>query len=159
MKDVEALANSSSGAVVAGSISVKPRAKNIGQGYWRHKEKFYSLNSYGMPNGGIAYFKEKLPLMVAMAHGQDKPLVANVVGFSTEEFIQLIKLAEDDNADIVELNFGCPNVWEENGEQKLILSYHPDLMKETLSQIKTNNPSIKIAVKLSPLPQRPGSNR
>ena len=74
--DIEKLAKSASGAVVVGSISVKPRKANPGQGYWIHKERFYSLNSYGMPNGGLAYFKKNLPLMVKLAHTQNKPLIA-----------------------------------------------------------------------------------
>ena len=150
-EDLEVLINSSCGAVVVGSISVKPRVKNPGPGYWRHKEGFYSLNSYGMPNGGLPYFKVQLPKITELAHAQNKPVIANIVGFSKEEFLRLIKLAQDSGADMVELNLGCPNVWV-NGQQKRIVSYHPELVRELLDHIKTFNPSIKIAVKISPLP-------
>lgn len=152
LEDVQDLAKSECGAIVVGSISVHARKKNYGQGYWRHKEKFYSLNSYGMPNGGIAYFRDNLPRMADIAHSVNKPLIANVVGFSTEEFIELIKLAESSGADIVELNMSCPNVWDSKGKQKQILSYHPSLIEATLSKIKSKKPTIPIALKLSPLP-------
>ncbi len=151
LEDVEALAKSGSGAIVVGSILVKAREPNPGQGYWRHKEGFYSLNSYGLPNGGMPYFKENLPKMVEIAHAHDKPLIANVVGFTKEEFVELIKLAEESGADMVELNLGCPNVWHK-GKQKRIISYHASLVKEVLDFIAKNPPSIKIAVKISPLP-------
>jgi dihydroorotate dehydrogenase (fumarate) len=151
IEDVEALANSAASAIVVGSISVKPRKQNSGQGYWLHKERFFSLNSYGLPNGGMPYFKTRLPKMVKIAHAHSKPLIANIVGFSNEEFAELVIFAENSGADMVELNFGCPNVWD-HGKQKRIISYHPTLVHETLETIKKQKPAIKISVKISPLP-------
>lgn len=149
--DVERLAASKSGAIVVGSISVLPRKSNPGHNYWQHREKFYSLNSYGMPNGGLPYFAKHLPRMADMAHAQHKPLITNVVGFSAQEFVDLIVLAQTAGADMVELNFGCPNVWDD-GQQKRIISYHADLVKDTLDYISKHNPRIKLCVKISPLP-------
>lgn len=151
LEDVEELARSAAGAVVVGSISVKPRLANAGQGYWLHKEGLFSLNSFGMPNGGLPYFEKSLPKMVEVAHAANKPLIANVIGFSNEEFVALIKLAEKSGADMVELNFGCPNVWD-GGKQKRILSYHADLVKSTLEQVAKHRPKVKMCVKISPLP-------
>jgi dihydroorotate dehydrogenase len=151
VSDVKKLAQSSSGAVVVGSISAKPRKANPSQGYWSHKERFFSLNSYGLPNGGIAYFKDALPKMVDLTHRAGKPLIANVVGFSNEEFSDLIKLSGKAGVDMVELNFGCPNVWEK-GSQKQILSYHPGQVESTLRYIAAQRPQIPLCIKLSPLP-------
>ncbi|HKU18894.1 MAG TPA: hypothetical protein VJP80_06510 [Candidatus Saccharimonadales bacterium] len=151
LRDIELLANAQSGAVVVGSISVRPRARNPGRGYWLHKERLYALNSYGLPNGGMPYFKRVLPEMVRRVHAKSKPLIANVVGFSKEEFVPLIRLAEESGVDMAELNFGCPNVWD-NGTQKAILSYDPKLMQETLRYIRSAAPAIPLCVKLSPLP-------
>lgn len=151
VKDVEVLAQAQGGAIVVGSISIKPRQANSGHGYWRHKEGFYSLNSYGMPNGGLPYFKKQLPVMVELAHGRKKPLVANLIGFSEQEFVDLIQLSQISGADMAELNFGCPNVWDE-GKQKLILSYHAEQIAETLAYIKKSKPRIPICIKISPLP-------
>lgn len=151
LEDVETLAQSGCGGIVVGSISVKPRKSNPGQGYWLHKERFYSLNSYGMPNGGLPYFRRNLPKMVEVAHAHSKPLIANLVGFSKEEFVQLIQLAQDSGADMAELNFGCPNVWD-NGEQERIVSYHADLVKAILTAVSEQKPVIKLSVKISPLP-------
>lgn len=151
LADIKRLASSSAGAIVVGSISVKPRKKNPGQGYWRHKEGFYSLNSFGMPNGGLPYFEKHLPEMVKIAHAHNKPLIANVVGFSDAEFVALVQFAQTTGADMVELNLGCPNVWD-HGSQKKIISYHPELVRKTLRAIAKSKPTIKIAVKISPLP-------
>ncbi len=151
LEDVEQLVGSAAGAVVVGSISIKPRKSNSGQGYWFHKERFFSLNSFGMPNGGIPYFKNNLPKMVEIAHNSGKPLIANLIGFSNEEFGILIKLAEKSDVDMAELNFGCPNVWD-GDKQKRILSYHSYLVKSTLAYIRKQRPKIKICVKISPLP-------
>jgi dihydroorotate dehydrogenase len=151
LEDIERLAGSDAGALVVGSISIKPRKANSGQGYWQHREKFYSLNSFGMPNGGLPYFKKQLPDMVRIAHRHHKPLIANIVGFSKEEFLALIRLAEDAGADMVELNLGCPNVWE-GMTQKRIISYHAPLVTEVLTHIAKHEPSIPVCVKISPLP-------
>ncbi len=151
IEDMKLLIDSAAGAIVVGSISVKPRLANKGQRYWQHKGGMYALNSFGMPNRGMPYFEKALPKIVKMAHVKNKLVIANVVGFSKQEFVELIQLAERSGADIVELNFGCPNVWEK-GQQKQILSYNPDLVREYLEFIRNTKPKIKIAVKISPLP-------
>jgi dihydroorotate dehydrogenase (fumarate) len=151
LEDVEILARSSAGGIVVGSISVKPRSKNAGPGYWHHKERFFTLNSFGLPNGGMAYFKKHLPAMVSIAHQCNKPIVANVVGFSHDEFVRLVVFAEEAGVDLVELNFGCPNVWD-TGKQKKIISYHPDLVHDTLKAIERHHPKVGLSVKISPLP-------
>lgn len=151
LQDAEKLTRSASGAVLIGSISVKPRAKNPGPGYWLHKERFFSLNSFGLPNGGMPYFNKHLPHMIELAHSQGKPLIANVVGFAKEDYVQLVPFVEALGADMAELNFGCPNVWHD-GKQERIISYHASLVRETLEAIAAQKPTIKISVKISPLP-------
>jgi dihydroorotate dehydrogenase len=150
-EDLEILINARSGGVVVGSITTQPRTMNPGHGYWRHNEGFYSLNSYGMPNGGLGYYKNELPKIVKFAHTNDKPVIVNIAGFSDDEYMQLIELAQTSGADMVELNLGCPNVWK-NGQQKSIMSYHPTLVKNLLGHIGKSKPHIKLAAKISPLP-------
>jgi len=139
------------GAVVVGSISVKPRPKNPGQGYWLHKERFFSLNSFGLPNGGLPYYATRLPEMVRLAHDAGVPLIANVVGFTPEDFATLTAFAQTAGADLVELNLGCPNVWED-GRQKRIISYHASLVTEVLQAVSRTSLKIPVIAKISPLP-------
>lgn len=151
LEDIEILAKSACGGIVVGSISIDTREPNSKGGYWTHKEGFFSLNSFGMPNGGMPYFKNSLPKMVNISHTAGKPLIANLIGFSNEEFGTLVQFAENAGADLVELNFGCPNVWHK-GQQERIISYHATLVLSTLRYIAKQGPKIKIAVKISPLP-------
>lgn len=151
VEEITRLTDSCSGGVVVGSISLKPRTINPGHNYWKHKENFYALNSYGMPNGGVSYFQKQLPLLVDAAHAAGKPLIANVIGFSNAEFVELLKFVDQAGADIVELNLGCPNVWDKH-KQKQIISYHPKLVKELLDQLATVSHRAVLAVKISPLP-------
>ncbi len=150
-EDILELADSPIGAIVVGSITVKSRQQNVGKVYWRHHNGLFTLNSYGLPNGGMPYYEYQLPKMVDLAHEHGKLLIANVIGFSEDEFCQLIKLAQDSGADMAELNFGCPNVWE-GSEQKRIISYHASLVRSMLAAIRAAKPSIKLSVKISPLP-------
>lgn len=151
LDDVKELAASACGAVVVGSISVEPRKPNVGQGYWIHEKGYYSLNSYGLPNGGMPYFEKHLPAMVEIVHSKNKPLIANVVGFSAVEFAHLVQFVQKAGVDMVELNLGCPNVWHK-GKQKQIISYNASLVKSVLEAIKKSQPRVKICVKISPLP-------
>lgn len=151
LEDIERLTNSSAHALVVGSISVKPRQLNTLHGYWRHREKFLALNSFGMPNGGLPYFEQYLPEMARLSHDHKKPLIANVVGFSDEDFIRLIRLAQVAGCDMAELNLGCPNVWD-GGIQKQIISYHPRLIKNLLDAIVKHQFTIPLSLKISPLP-------
>lgn len=151
MEDVQVLTHSSSGAVIVGSITEKPRTRNAYDHYWRHKERFFSLSSYGMPNGGIPYFQKQLPKMVSLAHRYGKPLITNVAGFSPTEFVHLVGLSEEAGADMVELNLGCPHSWNDTKEERII-SYHASLVESVLDAIKRQHPKITICTKLSPLP-------
>ena len=150
-EQVAALSASRCGAVVAGSITIEPRRPNPGQGYWEHRERLYSLNSFGMPNGGLPYFTKYLPRMVEMAHARSKLLIANVAGFSNDEWATLVRLAKTAGADMVELNFGCPNVWED-GKQERIVSYYADTVHDILAYLRRHAPRMPLIVKISPLP-------
>ncbi len=151
LEDMEMLAESAAGGLVAGSISIEPRGANPGPGYWLHKERFFSLNSYGMPNGGFPYFRTNLPKIVETAHAAGKPLVANLIGFGIDEWPELVSFAEDSGVDVAELNFGCPNVWEENHQERIV-SYHASLVRAVLERVVAKPRSIKVAAKISPLP-------
>lgn len=151
IEDIEAIAASAAGGVVVGSISVRARCPNPGQGYWLHREGFFSLNSYGLPNGGLSYYRERLPRMAELVHGYGKPLIANLVAFGNADYEPLIVLADAAGADLIELNLGCPNVWE-GGSQKRIVSYHADMVREVLADVRKCRRRAKVIVKISPLP-------
>ncbi|HEY8548048.1 MAG TPA: hypothetical protein VIL36_23480 [Acidimicrobiales bacterium] len=119
--DVARLARSAVAAVVVGSITVEPRTGNAGDVYWSGPG--WSLNSLGLPNRGADDLRRHLPGMVEATRAAGKPLIVSVAGFSVDEYARLADAAA--GADLVELNLGCPNVWD-GGEQKRIACFDPD---------------------------------
>lgn len=144
---VKELARSATAVVMVGSITVEPRTGNEGEVYW--VDEAFSLNSLGLPNLGKPYYQQHLPEMVAIAHGAGKPLFVNVAGFTPSEYTILTELAFQGGADLVELNLGCPNVWE-GGQQKRIACFDPQLVGEILYSVEEEvGLEAKVAVKLS----------
>ncbi len=65
------------------------------------------LNSIGLQNvGARAFAKEKLPGLARLG----VPIVANVFGFSIEDYVEVLRVLEDaDGLSAYELNVSCPN--------------------------------------------------
>src|ERR1041385_3894500 len=68
------------------------------------------LNAIGLQNiGARSFIEEKLPLL----RRYDTRLIANVFGYSDEEYIEAITILNDgDGIAAYELNISCPNVKE-----------------------------------------------
>ena len=68
------------------------------------------LNAIGLQNvGARAFVQEKLPLL----REYDTRVIANVFGYSDEDYIEAIKILNDGQGiDAYELNISCPNVKE-----------------------------------------------
>jgi len=134
------------GAITIGSITVLPRDGNaeprwyVGDGY--------ALNSFGMPNGGLEFYRTHLPEMIQIAHGADKKLSLSIAGFTTDEYIQLATMAHAARVDLIELNLGCPNI-SVDGVQKPIVSFDREKMAEIIDAV-AGVTDIPLMVKLSP---------
>lgn len=145
-EDVAALCKTKIGVVLVGSITAEPRQGNpeprwfVGEGY--------ALNSFGMPNGGIEYYKTELPKMVKTVHKAGKKFALSVAGFSTNEYTLLALLADMAGVDFLELNFGCPNV-SINGDQKPIVSFDVESIAEILTAVEAVT-QLPLLIKLSP---------
>lgn len=144
--DVARIARSPVAAVTLGSITSEPRDGNAGEVYASRGS--YAVNALGMPNRGAAFYRDALPGLAASAHDAGKPLIVSVAGFSPDEYGALAVLAADGGADLVELNLGCPNVWD-GGEQKRIASFDPELVARSLEAAA--GAGAPVGVKLSPL--------
>lgn len=135
-------------AIVVGSITVEPRTGNSGNAYF-YCEPF-SLNSLGMPNPGVEYWRQNLPEAVRRCHDVNKALIINVAGFNVEDYLLLTEMAVEGGADIVEWNFGCPNIID-GGIQKDIFSFDFELMNEVAEKAEAKVGSdVRVAVKVSP---------
>ena len=155
IEEVKSLAKSCISIIVAGSFTIEEREGNQGENFWvggikENSEDIFSLNSRDLPNQGKEYCEQVIPEMVMIAHAVGKLLCISVAGFSPQEYAILAKKAFELGADIVELNLSCPNVWE-NGKQKRIACFDPDLVREILRTVQEAvGPSAKVFVKLSP---------
>ncbi len=67
------------------------------------------LNAVGLQNPGVeAVIREELPKLAKVYH---KPLLANVSGFSVDEYVACAeKLDKQPQVSAIELNISCPNV-------------------------------------------------
>ena len=67
------------------------------------------LNAIGLQNPGMEVFRNRdIPFMKKY----DTVAVVNVVGKSTEEYIQAVEALGDTDVDMLEINISCPNVKE-----------------------------------------------
>ncbi len=60
-----------------------------------------------------------LDLLYLKKNYPDHPIVASVMGFSTEDWQYVAKAAEDNGADMLELNFSCPHMTIEGSGHKV----------------------------------------
>ncbi len=67
------------------------------------------LNSVGLQNPGVDHvIAHELPALRKVFH---KPIVANISGFSIEEYVNCVsKLTKEEQVEILEVNISCPNV-------------------------------------------------
>ncbi|MEK7607221.1 MAG: dihydroorotate dehydrogenase [Patescibacteria group bacterium] len=148
VEDVRELLQTPVAAVMVGSITMEPRTGNTGQTFWNGPN--YSVNSLGLPNGGMPYYKDALPEMVRLVHGANTPIFASVVGFTPQEYRELAAFVLGCGVDRVELNLGCPNIWR-GGVQKEIPCFNDMAVADILAAVEhAIDDMVKVIVKLSP---------
>lgn len=135
IEQVKEIAESDSSAIIVGSITIESRSGNPGNTYFTNSDASFSINSKGLPNPGLKYYKENLPQMAQIAHDSGKPLIVSIAGFSPQEYAILSEEVMKSGADGQEINLGCPNVWKD-GVQKRIVSFDEDLTGETLRKVE-----------------------
>jgi len=105
-------------------------------------QKLGITNSFGMPSRSEAYLAQDIP-QAQQALGRGQALIVSITGtMSTgmarsayiQDFVNAAKLAEKSGATIIEANFSCPNVSEEEGA----LYLHPESCFEVASKIVEN---------------------
>lgn len=120
-------------------------------------ERLGITNSFGMPSRSEAYLKEDIPKANALI-GRGQALIVSVTGTMTPgmnrasyilDFVKAARLAEKCGAKIIEANFSCPNVSEEEGA----LYLHPESCFEVASRI-VENISAPLIVKVGYFPDK-----
>lgn len=128
------------GAIVTKGVTLEPRLGNEGQRIFETHSGM--INRIGLENVGIhSFLKEKLPTL------QEKNInfILNVAGSSIEDYIELAKIAENNNIKAIELNVSCPNVKSGCIE----FGVNKDSLYELVSRVRENYANCLI-VKLSP---------
>lgn len=105
------------------------------------------LNAIGLQNPGVdAVIAEKLPWLAS--HFSDLPIIANVAGFSNEEYaIVSEKISRVKNVTAIELNISCPNV--DHGNQGLLIGQVPELAYAAV-KAAVDVSQVPVYVKLTP---------
>lgn len=105
------------------------------------------LNAIGLQNPGVeAVLAEKLPWLAQ--HYPDLPIIANVAGFSNDEYAYVAKaISQAPNVKAIELNISCPNV--DHGNGGLLIGQDPDLAYAA-TKAAVDASSVPVYVKLTP---------
>ena len=80
-------------------------------------------------------------------HYPDYPIVASIMGFFEDEWVYLAQVAEDNGADMLELNFSCPHMCIEGSGHKVGQAFH--LLERFTAAVK-KNVSIPVIAKMTP---------
>ncbi len=148
LDEVKNLLRAPIAALMIGSITCEPRPGNSGEVFW--PTDGFSLNSMGMPNPGLEYYRQYLPEMIRSSEKINRPVFVSIAGFYPGEYVQLAAMAFSAGAALVELNLSCPNVWD-SGQQEPIACFNPKLMAQILQAVEEQvGPRARVAVKLSP---------
>ncbi|NQN49405.1 dihydroorotate dehydrogenase [Streptococcus suis] len=105
------------------------------------------LNAIGLQNPGVeVVLSEKLPWLEQ--HFPDLPIIANVAGFSNEEYAYVSgKISQAPNVKAIELNISCPNV--DHGNNGLLIGQVPELAYQAVKAVVEAS-SVPVYVKLTP---------
>jgi len=127
------------GAICTKGITLK---KRIGNPQPRLCEVYAGIiNSVGLENPGVeAFINDELPFLKSF----DTKIIANINGFSKEEFVELTKILTS-LVDMIEVNLSCPNV-KEGG---MVFGKDPKKVYEITKSVK-DVASCPIIVKLTP---------
>ncbi|WP_201338811.1 dihydroorotate dehydrogenase [Streptococcus suis] len=105
------------------------------------------LNAIGLQNPGVdVVLSEKLPWLEQ--HFPDLPIIANVAGFSNEEYAYVSgKISKAPNVKAIELNISCPNV--DHGNNGFLIGQVPELAYQAV-KAAVEASSVPVYVKLTP---------
>lgn len=105
------------------------------------------LNAIGLQNPGVdVVLSENLPWLAE--HFPELPIIANVAGFSNDEYAYVSKkISKAPNVKAIELNISCPNV--DHGNHGLLIGQVPELAYAAV-KASVENSDVPVYVKLTP---------
>lgn len=136
-------------AIMLGSFTLAERTGN--PGVVDYSSDDLTLNVRGIPSPAVEDWQAIVQESAMLLAPTGKQLWVSVAGFTAEEFAVLARAAMLAGADLVELNFGCPNMTDRNeGGFAPIVSYRPVLVRDSLAAVRAVVP-VMVGVKLSPV--------
>lgn len=162
IKGFEDLVRAPGAAVMIGSITLEPRRGNSVE----HGDPVYmhipgtglTYNSMGLPNIGIDGLLGNVVDMRLLAESNGKELAVSLAPMTKDPYEEWSLMAYElleKGVKIIEFNAGCPNIFDENGNPKAVLSHEPDLMGEALDRVMEYIGNDFVAgIKISPAPVR-----
>ena len=88
-----------------------------------------------------------LDFLYLKKHYPDHPIVASLMGFSNDDWEYLAKAAEDNGADMLELNFSCPHMTIEGSGHKVGQAFH---LLESFTEVVKKAVKIPVMAKMTP---------
>jgi dihydroorotate dehydrogenase (NAD+) catalytic subunit len=128
------------GALVTKGLTLKPCAGNPAPRIWETPAGL--LNSIGLQNPGVDFFLSDI-LPVMQSYGV--PVIANIAGFTGEEFVDLAERLDGSGVAGLEMNISCPNV-KAGG---MALGTDPCLAASVVAAV-VQATSLPVIVKLTP---------
>lgn len=135
-------------AVMLGSYTLEEREGNSGRTFF--DTPLGALNSMGLPGPAMETWREWVKGVVPLFHDDGKEVWVSIAGFNPREYRQLAEAALECGADAIELNLGCPNVWD-HGEQKPIVSLSVEQTAMVLDEVRPLLLDHRFGAKLSPI--------
>lgn len=115
------------GAIVEKGLTLEPRTGNPSPRICEVKAGM--LNSIGLEGIGIKRFiKEKLPRLKESG----KPVIANLSGFSANDYAEGAAMLNDSDVDAIEVNISCPNI----NQGKEIFGCSPSMTREVIRMVR-----------------------
>jgi dihydroorotate dehydrogenase (NAD+) catalytic subunit len=128
------------GAIVTKALTVKPWPGNPAPRLWETPAGL--LNAIGLQNPGVKVFVDQiLPELKKF----DVPVIANIAGFTKEEFAELASRLTGTGVSGLEVNISCPNV-KAGG---MVFGTVPELAAEVVEAVVKATP-LPVIVKLTP---------
>lgn len=128
------------GALVTKGLTLKPCSGNPPPRIWETPAGM--LNAIGLQNPGVDVFiNEILPIMKSF----NVPIIANIAGFTKEEYVTLTSRLTDAGIAGIEVNISCPNV----AAGGMVLGAVPELAAEVVEAV-VKATSLPVIVKLTP---------
>lgn len=123
-EELNQIAHSRSAAIMTKSCTMLPREGNAEPRY--KALPLGAIQSMGLPNLGYKAYLEMLPRLKETG----KPIVVSVSGFSVADNVEMVKAFQESCADLIEVNFSCPNI-----EGKPQLGYDFEQTEQALAAI------------------------